>query len=125
MEEGLTKLIFRMAVTILFLSAIAVFLMLNFKTQALTKVIQDNLVSPKVLSDKTTGNVRKYTTGAQIVSSIMNVLETDIKVDGTDIPKTVDIYSFNYASIDASVNYDVSFSIDDNGVITKVIYIKV
>lgn len=122
MEEGLTRLIFRVGVTVLFISALAVFLILFFKTQSVNRLIQDDLVNQKAITDKATGNEDEFVYGAQIISSIMNGLETDINVDGTEIPKTVDTSTFNYESIDAPSIYDLRYSIGNDGVIAEVIY---
>ncbi|HEX3028800.1 MAG TPA: hypothetical protein VHT34_05765 [Clostridia bacterium] len=124
MEEGLTKLIFRVAATVLFISALAVFLILFFKTQSVTRLIQDDLVNQKAITDKATGNENEFVYGAQIISSIMSGLETDINVDGIEIPKTVDTSIFNYESIDAPSIYDLRYSFGNDGVITEVMYKK-
>ena len=123
MDENIAGFIFDVVMVMFFITALSVFMFLNPASENTVKLLESTINKDKDVMESTEYKEKYITvTGADIIANILNGLETNIMVDGNEIPVDEKPYAFDYSIIKETGIYKVTPRIGRDGLIYKVEY---
>ena len=124
MGENLTEFIFDVAMTMLFIVALSLFLVLNPASEKVVDLLESTINRDKdVMESVMPGSEYATVTGADIIGNIINGLETDIEIGGKYIDaENTNPYNFDFASIDKTGVYKIRTHIGSDGIVESIVY---
>lgn len=124
MDENIRDFLYSTASVFVFVMAITLFFTIQKTTTGMINALNQAYSSERTLYESNNPSSKSYVTGAQIIYSIRNGLESDIEIDHVFIDKTVESSSFNYAMVDIKGSYEGKSVINTKGQVTKIVYNK-
>lgn len=125
MDENLSRLLSTVSVILMVIGALSLFFML-YRGGTGTIALVNRSLSDRgaVYQAESDDSGDEQVTGAHIIGTIQNGLETTIIVDSVVIPCTVDPGSFDYQFIDSAALYSEEILMNTSGEVSGILYRK-
>ncbi|HEY8422118.1 MAG TPA: hypothetical protein VIL05_10310 [Thermoclostridium sp.] len=123
MDENVSKALSSVSIALLIITAVTLFFMLYRKNSVITEIVSNNITERgPVYRTKNHEPGQDKVSGAIIIASVSNGLETDISINSVTVPKTVDINIFDFNLVNPSAMYSVEYVINSSGEVILVKY---
>jgi len=123
MDENVSKALSSVSIALLIITAVTLFFMLYRKNSVITEIVSNNITERgPVYRTKNHEPGQGKVSGAIIIASVSNGLETDISINSVTVPKTVDINIFDFNLVNPSAMYSVEYVINSSGEVILVKY---
>lgn len=131
MDESLSNFIYKIAAFLMFIVATSIFISIYNNQRETLSFLDERLDTDKAITENQYDRVDCSVKGYEIISTLIIGSDIDIEVDGQRID-FIDIPNENFkklgrdysrlSKIEAYGDYKIDYSIDDSGVIKKIIY---
>ncbi len=125
MDENISRLLSMVSAILLVIGALSLFFLL-YRGGVGTITLVNRSLSDRgaIYQVESDDSDDELVTGAHIIGTIRNGLETTMIIDSVVIPRTVDPGSFDYQFIDSAALYSMEILMNSSGEVSGILYRK-